>query len=323
MTPRLSFIVVSYNTRALLDACLQSIYRHTLGVTFEVIVVDNASADESPAMVRAKYPHAILIESGDNLGFGRANNLGFSHSRGEYVMLLNSDALLLEDTGAALVSFLERKSRVGIVGPDVILMDGTRQPKTRGMLPTARVMLNQNLLLCRLLPRSRFLAGLYVEVDWERENRIGWVSGVCMVIRRKAYEQSGGFDPRIFMYAEDVDLCRRCADLGWETWRVGAHAIKHLCGGSTKTDAQVLRNRVLQQRNFMQLIDASMGRGGRLVTRASFMGGLLLRALLRGTASLLGSAQQQLAFRADLHCLADFFGLNKHLLPKESYAPRA
>jgi GT2 family glycosyltransferase len=265
----------------------------------------------------------ILIESGGNLGFGRANNLGFKHSRGDHVMLLNSDALLLEDTGTALVRFLQGKPRAGIVGPEVVLMDGKPQPKTRGMLPTARVMLNQNLLLCLLFPRSRFFAGLYVEVDRDKENRVGWVSGVCMVIRRAAYEQSGGFDPRIFMYAEDVDLCRRCADLGWETWRVSAHAIKHLCGGSTKTDAQILRNRVLQQRNFMQLIDASMGRVGRIVTRAGFMGGLLLRAVLRGAASLLGSTRQRLAFRADLHCLADFFGINKHLPPKETYAPRA
>jgi len=323
MNPRLSFIIVSYNTRVLLDDCLQSIYRYTHGVTFEVIVVDNASADDSPAMVRTKYPAVILIESGGNLGFGRANNLGFIHSRGDYVLLFNSDALLLEDTGAALVQFLEGNPRVGIVGPEVILMDGTRQPKTRGMLPTTRVMLNQNLLLCLLFPRSRFFAGLYVEADWERENRIGWVSGVCMVVRRAAYEQSGGFDPRIFMYGEDVDLCRRCAALGWETWRIGAHAIKHLCGGSTKTDAQILRNRVLQQRNFMQLIDASMGPLRRIVTRASFMGGLLLRAVLRGGASLLGSTQQRLAFRADVHCLRDFFGLNKHLPPKETYAPRA
>src|SRR5580692_5483702 len=248
MTPRLAFIIVSFNTRDLLDACLDSIYRHTAGLSFEVIVVDNSSGDGSPPMVREKYPAVVLVQSGENIGFGRANNLGFARSRAPFVMLLNSDALLLEDTGAALVRFLETNPHAGIAGPDVVL-DGTRQPKTRGMLPTARVMLNQNLLLCRLFPHSRFLAGLYVEAEWGREARVGWVSGVCMVIRREAFEQSGGFDPAIFMYAEDVDLCRRCAALGWETWRLNAHAVKHLCGGSTKTDAQVLRNRVLQQRN--------------------------------------------------------------------------
>jgi len=319
--PQLAFIIVSYNTRALLDACLASIYRQTTGISFEIIVVDNASGDGSPAMVREKYPAVTLVESGENLGFGRANNLGFARSRAPFVMLLNSDALLLEDTGAALVRFLETHPQAGIAGPDVVLMDGTRQPKTRGMLPTARVMMNQNLLLCRLLPRSRFFAGLYVEADWGREARVGWVSGVCMVIRRGAYEQSGGFDPAIFMYAEDVELCRRCAALGWETWRINAHPVKHLCGGSTRTEAQVLRNRVLQQRNFVKLLDASMGPAGRAVTRASYVFGLLIRAAFRGGAALAGGAASRLAFRADLHCLADFVGL-AHTLPGEGHAHR-
>lgn len=319
--PQLAFIIVSYNTRELLDACLASIYRHTTGLSFEVIVVDNASGDGSPAMVRKKHPGAVLVESGENLGFGRANNLGFSRSRAPFVILLNSDALLLEDTGAALARFLEAHPRAGIAGPDVVLMDGTRQPKTRGMLPTARVMLNQNLLLCRLFPRSRFFAGLYVEADWGREARVGWVSGVCLAIRREAYEQSGGFDPAIFMYAEDVDLCRRCAALGWETWRINAHAVRHLGGGSTRTDAQVLRHRVLQQRNFVKLLDASMGPAGRAVTRGSYVSGLLIRAVVRGAVAVAGGAASRLAFRADLHCLADFVGLVRNL-PGESHAHR-
>ena len=320
-SPRLAFIIVSYNTRDLLDACLASVYRHASGLPIEVIVVDNASHDGSPAMVREKHPAAVLVESGENLGFGQANNLGFARSRAPFVMLLNSDALLLEDTGAALVRFLEANPRAGIVGPDVVLMDGTRQPKTRGMLPTARVMLNQNLLLCRVFPRSRLWAGLYVEADWGREARVGWVSGVCMVIRREAYEQSRGFDPAIFMYAEDIDLCRRCAALGWETWRINGHAVKHLCGGSTKTDAQVLRNRVLQQRNFLRLLDQSMGPAGRAATRFSFVVGLSLRSILRGLASLVGGAGRRLAFRADLRCLSDFIGLTR-TLPGERHAHR-
>ena len=321
LSPQLAFIIVSFNTRDLLDACLASVYRHTTGLSFEVVVVDNASHDGSPSMVREKYPQAILVESGGNLGFGRANNLGFSRSHARYILLLNSDALLLEDTGAALVRFLEAHPRAGIVGPDVVLPDGIRQPKTRGMLPSARVMLNQNLLLCRIFPRSRFFAGLYVEADWGREARVGWVSGVCLAVRRQAYEQCGGFDPAIFMYAEDVDLCRRCAALGWETWRINAHPVRHLCGGSTRSNTQVLRHRVLQQRNFVKLLDASMGPAGRALTRAGYVFGLLIRAVLRGAAAIVGGAASRLAFKADLHCLADLVGLAQ-TLPEENHAPR-
>ena len=310
MSAQVSIIIVSYNTRELLDACLASLRIHIKAVKAETIVIDNASTDGSPAMVRTHYPEVILIESGENLGFGRANNLGFQHSTAPIIFLFNSDALLLEDTPTALVKFLDEHPRTGIVGPDVILMDGTRQPKTRGMLPSARVMLNQNLLLSVLFARSRFFAGLYVEHAWAESDRVGWVSGVCMAIRREAYAQTGGFDPSIFMYAEDVDLCRRCADLGWETWRVNSHAIKHLCGGSTKTDGQILKNRVLQQRNFQKLIASSMGPCGRLITRGSLACGLMLRVIVRGLATLLGRTQHRLAFRADWHCLADLLGFS-------------
>ncbi len=309
MPALVSIIIVSYNTRELLDACLASLRAHIKGVTAEIIVVDNASKDGSPDLIRSRYPEVILIESGGNLGFGRANNLGFQHATAPVIFLFNSDALLLEDTPTALIKFLNDHPRAGIVGPDVILMDGTRQPKTRGMLPTARVMLNQNLLLSVLFPRSRFFAGLYVEHAWSHADRVGWVSGVCMAIRREAYAQSGGFDPAIFMYAEDVDLCRRCAEHGWETWRINAHAVKHLCGGSTKTDAQILRNRILQQRNFQKLLASSMGPLGRLVTRCTLALGLTFRATARGLAALLGRRQHRLAFQADCHCLADLLGL--------------
>lgn len=308
--PRLAYIIVSYNTRDLLAACLASLYAHTRGVTFEIVVVDNASADGSAAMVREKFPAAVLVESGENLGFGRANNLGFARSRAPFVMLFNSDALLLEDTGAALVRFLEEHPRAGIVGPDVVLMDGTSQPKTFGHLPTTRVVLNQYLLLSRLFPRSRLFGGLYLEHLPARQGRVGWVSGVCMVMRREAYQASGGFDPRIFMYVEDVDLCRRCANLGWETWRINAHAIKHLCGGSTKTAEQLLRMHILQQRNFLQLLDAALGPLGRAGARLGLVTGLLLRIAVRGVTWPLHDERRRLQLTADVRCLADFLGLN-------------
>lgn len=310
MTPALAFIVVSYNTRDLLDACLASLYRHTLGLPFEVIVVDNASRDGSSAMVRRKYPEAVVVESGENIGFGRANNLGFSHSRADFIMLLNSDAELLEDTGAALVRFLERTPRAGLVGPEVISADGSRQSKTCGMLPTARVMTNQNLLLCRLFPRSRFFAGLYVETSEREETRLGWVSGVCVVVRRVVYAETGGFDPRIFMYAEDIDLCARAAARGWETWRIYAHAVKHLGGASSRAADEILRFRLLQQRNMLRMADRAMGPVGRGVTRATLAAGLLVRASLRGVAALRpGDEARRRAFRSDLLCLTDFFCL--------------
>lgn len=321
MTPRFAYIIVSYNTCELLQACLQSIARYTRESCYEVIVVDNDSKDGSADMVREQFPHVILVESGGNLGFGRANNLGFSRTSAPYVVLLNSDAELLEDTGSALVDFLEKTPGAGIVGPEVLLRDGSRQEKTCGMLPTARVMFNQNLLLSVAFPRSRFFSGLYVEANWGPEVRMGWVSGVCMAITRDAYVQTKGFDPEIFMYAEDVDLCQRAYRLGWETWRLNAYPVRHCCGGSTKTEESVVRNRVRQQRNFMRLLDKSMGPVGRLVTRMSYVVGLGLRAALRVPAVLAGRQGHRLALRADLHCLADLLRVGS--LAEDHHANRA
>jgi GT2 family glycosyltransferase len=318
----LAFIIVSYNTRALLDDCLASIYGQTRGISFEIVVVDNASHDGSADMVRRKYPEVTLVESGGNIGFGRANNLGFEHTQAPYVMLLNSDAVLLEDTGTALVDFLERTPRAGLVGPGVVLMDGTRQPKTCGHLPTARVVLNQYFLLCRLFPRIRFFGGLYVEHHARAASRIGWISGVCMVIRREAYAAVGGFDPAIFMYAEDVDLCRRCATKGWETWRVDGYAVKHFCGGSTKSAEQLLGLYIIQQRNFLRLLDVSLGPIGRLIARCGLVSGLLMRVGARAALWPFASASRRFALRADVHCLADSVGLSSYS-KESSHAHRA
>ncbi len=322
MTPDLAIVVVSFNTRDLLDDCLASVHEQTRGVSFETIVVDNASRDGSAAMVRKKYPATILVESGENLGFGRANNLGFSHSRAATLMPLNSDAVLLEDTGTALHHYLQQHPRVGIVGPKVILPDGTRQAKTCGMLPSARVMANQNLLLGRLFPRSRFFAGLFVESFPAREFRIGWVSGVCLALRRAVYARTGGFDPSIFMYAEDIDLCARAAAFGWETWRVEDFAVRHLGGGSTRSADDMLRLRILQQRNLLRLTDATMGPAARALTRASLAAGLVARTAVRGVAAAgRGGESRRQAWRADWRCLTDFLAAEPRQ-PTESHAHR-
>lgn len=303
--PEVTFIIVSYNTRELLAACLASVLEHTHGVSYEIVVVDNASKDGSREMVSARFPRVKLVASEENLGFGRANNLGFEHSVGRFLILLNSDALLMNDAADHLVRFLRNRDRAGIAGPGVILMDGSRQPKTVGMLPSVRTMLNQNLLLSSLFPRSRFFAGLYVEHLPLTPVQVGWVSGVCMAIRREAYARVAGFDPTIFMYAEDVDLCRRAAEAGWETWRLNETQVRHLCGGSTKSDEQVLRNRVLQQRNFLRLLDRSMGPLGRLATRLTYGVGLSTRATLRLASYVNGKKAAQLACRADFRCFVD------------------
>jgi GT2 family glycosyltransferase len=311
MKAKLSIIIVSFNTSALLADCLASIYAHTRRVPFEVIVVDNNSRDDSCRMVRERFPQARLIESRENLGFGAANNLGAKEADAPFLMLFNSDALLVGDTGAALVEFLERETGAGAVGPRVLLMDGTRQTKTFGHLPTLRPLLNQNLLFSSLWPRSRFFSGIFVEEPWDSTMEVGWVSGVCMAIRREAYLQIGGFDPALFLYAEDIDLCLRLTQAGWRIYRVEDQAIRHVCGGSTRTPRQMLQNAVMQQRNFLRVIDRCAGFAGALLSRVLLGVGLVLRVLLRGILFLLRGRERD-GFQRAWICLLDLVGL----LPK-------
>ena len=313
MNPQVAFIIVSYNTCGLLANCLASIYKCTQGVSFEVVVVDNQSADDSVQIVARDFPSARLVLNSNNVCFGVANNQGVEASAADFIFLLNSDASLEQDTATRLVEFLHTHPHAGIVGPAVILKDGQRQPKTCGLLPSSRVMLNQNLLLCRLFPRSRLFAGLYTEWTDTRELKLGWVSGVCMLIRREVYTKTKGFDPEIFMYAEDVDLCRRAVAHGWEIWRVNDYAIRHLCGGSTKTPEQALRNRVLQQRNFLRLLNKSTGLFGRWITKTGLAFGLFIRCIVRTIAAGVGMYEQRLFLKADLRCLIDLLGFQTNI----------
>ena len=313
--PLVSFIIVSYNTRQLLADCLASVQAQTRGVAYEIIVVDNHSTDGSVEMLAAQFPKVRRIENPDNPGFGAANNQGFAVSRAPFVLLLNSDTVLREDTASRLLGFLKTDPNAAAVGPLVLLMDGTRQPKTFGLLPSARVIFNQSFLLSRLFPRSRFFAGIFVEQPAARVTQVGWVSGVCMLIRREAYAQVGGFDPAFFLYAEDLDLCRRFGEAGWRVYRIQDFPILHLGGGSSKSEAVVLRNGILQQRNFLKLVDASTGRLGRAFARTALATGLLLRVLLRGLRCAGRRRSARVPLQVNLRCLADLLGRPTTLAP--------
>jgi GT2 family glycosyltransferase len=313
--PQVSIIIVNYNTRQLLADCLASVKAQTLGVSFEIIVVDNHSTDGSLEMLEAKFPSVRRIANPDNPGFGAANNQGVAISRAPFVLLLNSDTVLREDTASRLHSFMQTDPRAAAAGPLVLLMDGTRQPKTFGQLPSARVIFNQSFMLSQAFPRCRFFAGIFVEKPAARVSQVGWISGVCMLIRREAYVQVGGFDPAFFLYAEDLDLCRRFGEAGWRVYRIQDYALLHLCGGSSKSEAVVLRNGILQQRNFLKLVDASTGRPGRTFARAALAAGLLLRVLLRGLRYAGQRRRARVPLQVSLLCLADLLGRPTILAP--------
>lgn len=228
-----SVLIVSWNTRELLAACLESIRQsHPPGV-LEVIVVDNASADGSPEMVDTRFPEVKLIRSGANLGFAKGNNLAMKHAQGSMFALVNSDALVHPGCLETLAEYLDQHPEVGLVGPRVIGGDGLLQRSCRhqpGVWNT----------LCRALALDRVFGGRWIfsgyEVSPEQHavlHEAEVLSGCFCVARRSAVEEVGGLDEQFFFYGEDIDWCRRFKDAGWKLMFVPQATATHFGGGST------------------------------------------------------------------------------------------
>ena len=235
MELELSIIIINWNTRELLNACLASIYANSPVGKFEVIVTDNGSIDDSVEMIKGNFPLVKLIENENNLGFGKANNQGIKIARGKYVCLLNSDTLIEHDVFTPILRWMERHPKVGITGPRLNNKDGSLQPSV-GYLPNLIGLLtHQALPLHAIWFVNRFLPTLQISYsDFYRKVRpVGWVKGACMVIRKSVIEKIGGLDEAIFMYGEEVEFCKRAWDQGWEVWLIPDVSVWHLDRGSS------------------------------------------------------------------------------------------
>jgi GT2 family glycosyltransferase len=250
LLPEISVIIVSWNARNYLEECLTSLH-YGVSCTCEVIVVDNASTDGSPEMVRMKFPRVMLIQTGQNLGFSKANNMGIRHSRGRYLALVNSDVNVLPGCLDKLAAFLAGNPRVGMVGPRIMYGDGRQQSSCR-RFPSLWNNVCEVFYLNKLFPRSVFFAGehmFHFSYDYTREVQV--LVGCFILARREAVNQFGLLDEDFWMYGEDIDWCQRCGRSGWKVmFYPDAEAI-HYCGGSSAADP--IRFEVAQQRARLQL----------------------------------------------------------------------
>jgi N-acetylglucosaminyl-diphospho-decaprenol L-rhamnosyltransferase len=257
----LSIIIVNWNTRDLLAACLESVEGSKLNVagsTFnlqpanlETLVVDNASSDGSASMVRERFPWVRLVENDENLGFARANNQGIELAQGRYVLLLNSDTVLRAGALAALVGFMDPHPAAGACGARLLNADGTLQPGAHPMLTPGRE-LWRLFFLERLHPRATYPMDRW---DTVTPHRVEVIKGACLMLRRAALDQVGPLDDGYFMYTEEVDLCYRLAAAGWELWYVPAAEVVHFGGSSTSQAhedmyVQLYRSKVQFYRKF-------------------------------------------------------------------------
>ena len=211
----LSIIIVNWNTCEITRNCLASVREKVTGINCEVIVVDNASSDASVEMIRAEFPEVRLIVNDTNLGFGRANNQAMRVARGRYFLLLNSDTLVIDDSIERLVNFMESDSEIGIAGCKLLFEDMTLQGSC-SRFPSIKVALIEDLMLYKFLSRRR-QGELLLNGYWahDRTRDVDAVWGAVMIVRREVFDETSGFDERIFMYGEDLEWCMRVHDKGW------------------------------------------------------------------------------------------------------------
>jgi GT2 family glycosyltransferase len=229
-----SIVIVSFNTRDTLRECMVSVYREVRSLRVQVIVVDNASADGSAAMIEREFPEVVLIRSEINLGFGPANNLGFRSALGRYIVLLNSDAFLTERSLELSVAHMDANPHVGLGGGRLIGRDGSWQPSGR-MFPTIFSDLIVLSGLAARFPRSRFFGR--TDRTWANDMEaaeVDWVPGAYSIIRTEALADAGPFDPRFFLYSEEVDLCKRFKQKGYAVWYWPDIAVVHVGGESSR-----------------------------------------------------------------------------------------
>lgn len=218
-------MIVSYNVRSYLEECLKSVQEALEGIEGEVFVVDNHSDDDSVEVVRQVYPWVNLIVNLENLGFAKANNQAIRRAQGEYVLLLNPDTVVAQDTFQGVLAFMDEHPKAGSAGVMMCYEDGSRAPESRRAVPTPWVAARKMLGFTKRYYMS--------DLPWDQPCKIEVVSGAFCLLRHQALKTVGLLDEDFFMYGEDIDLSYRLLKGGWENWYL-PYSIIHYKGKSTQ-----------------------------------------------------------------------------------------
>jgi hypothetical protein len=232
----ISIIIISWNTKDLLAQCLKSVYETMQGLTFEIVVVDNASFDGSVAMLKEEFPFVVIVENAVNKGFGAANNQALRIMNGRYALLLNTDTIVTAHAIAELFSFLETHADVAMACGQLLHADGSRQNSIAAFPSFLTLLTNMSLLeylFPQRFPGKRYTHAGPVEIDS--------AVGACLLVRKRAIETTGMFDERYFFFFEETDWAYRMKTSGWKIYHVPTALIYHFQGQSVGRD---IRSRI-------------------------------------------------------------------------------
>ncbi|MDD2807782.1 MAG: glycosyltransferase family 2 protein [Patescibacteria group bacterium] len=239
----LSIVVVSWNVKKLLRECLKSIFVRENKLNIEVIVVDNASHDGSVEMIKNEFPAIDLIPNTHNLGFAAANNQGILKSQGRYILVLNPDTVIVKDALNKMIDFMEKNYQIGIAGCKHLNPDWTVQPSVRRLpdfLPIFFIFTKLAKIFPNLPPIYYYLAK---DFNYKITQPIDQVAGSFFMIRREALDEIGLFDENFFIWFEEVDLCKRANDAGWQVWYYAGAEIIHYGGQSFAQQLAIKKQR--------------------------------------------------------------------------------
>jgi hypothetical protein len=266
--PLVSVIVVNLNVCEFLRSALTSLQRSLVGIPSEILVVDNASVDNSLQMLRVEFPTIKVIENTNNVGFAKANNQALARARGTYLLLINPDTLVQERTVRSMLKFFEAHADAGIAGCKILNPDGSFQLSCRRSFPSPWVAFTKIVGLSALFPHSRWF-GRYnlTYLDEQETYEVDVLSGSFMMLRRTVYEEVGGLDESYFLYGEDIDWCARIKRAGWKIFYSHETSIIHYKGESTR------RSDVDQVKLFYEAMD--------IFIRNYFSNPLIFRLVMR------------------------------------------
>ncbi|MGQ0552739.1 MAG: glycosyltransferase [Planctomycetota bacterium] len=293
--PDVSLVVVNWNTRELLRECLLSLGRCATGTQNEVLVVDNASRDGSAELVRREFPGVRLIANERNLGFAAACNQGLSQSQGRYVLLLNADTRLEEDVPAALAALLDREAQAALAGCLQVSPEGRALPSA-AHLPTLRGALAAALGLRRGAPAAAkdFVPPFLSFAQHQRAQAVDILVGACLLVRRAAFERTGGLDEGLFLFAEEWEWCLRLRRAGWQVLYTPQTRIVHHVAASWSLSEAARERAILSSQDhvYRRLFGPTRAAAFRAITGwgAALRVGLFGTAL--GVATLSGSARR-------------------------------
>ncbi|NSL52031.1 glycosyltransferase family 2 protein [Calidifontibacillus erzurumensis] len=230
-----SIIIVNFNTKQLTLDAIRSVFQSKTRYSYEILLVDNNSTDGSVQAFRKEFPQITMIENKENVGFSKANNQAIRIAKGNYILLLNSDTIIQEDTLEVMLDFMEAHPRVGASGCKVVLPDGTLDQACRRGFPTPEASFYYFSGLAKLFPTSpRFNQYHLGHLDPDKDYPVDCLVGAFMLLRRDVIEQVGLLDEEFFMYGEDIDWCYRIKKAGWDIYYYPYTSIIHYKGASSR-----------------------------------------------------------------------------------------